>query len=184
MLETLRACIKNLCKRQLNTNDLKIADALLLRFCSRFQSLYGCEAVTPNIHLHAHLCDCVADYGPLSSFWLFSFERFNGILGDEPTNNRSVELQLMSRFVKDNSHLRLMCTYPFASSDTATFSPTEYELLSDIYTRLHPEYKELYLPRSNRKMLCITKFVSSASENSVYNDPDIRPAKVLYFFIH
>lgn len=40
-----------LCKRQLNNNDIRIADALLLQFCSRFERLYGPEAVTPNIHI-------------------------------------------------------------------------------------------------------------------------------------
>ena len=47
--------------------------------------LYGPETVTPNIHLHAHLIECIQDYGPMSNFWLFSFERFYGILGDEQT---------------------------------------------------------------------------------------------------
>ena len=84
----------------------------MLRFCQRFQALYGPEAVTPNIHLHAHLIECVRDYGPMSNFWLFSFECFNGILGDEPTNNRSIELQLISRFIKDNAHLQLLSSLP------------------------------------------------------------------------
>ena len=47
------------------------------------------------------------DFGPISTFWLFSFERFNGVLGDEPTNNRSIEIQMMNRFVNDNSHMQL-----------------------------------------------------------------------------
>ena len=66
----------------------------MLCYCTRFEILYGPVAVTPNIHLHAHLVDCVGDYGPMSSF---SFERFNGLLGNEPTNNRSIELQLINR---------------------------------------------------------------------------------------
>ena len=44
----------------------------------------------------------------LATFWLFSFERYNGVLGDEPTNNRSIEIQMMNRFLKDNSHLQLL----------------------------------------------------------------------------
>ena len=79
-------------QRKVSMDEIQVADALLLRFCQRFQALYGPEAVTPNIHLHAHLIECVRDYGPMSTFWLFSFERFNGILGEEPTNNRSIEL--------------------------------------------------------------------------------------------
>ena len=48
-----------------------------------------------------HLADCVLDYGPVYSFWLFSFERYNGILGKYPTNNKSVELQMMRKFTRD-----------------------------------------------------------------------------------
>lgn len=92
----------------MSIDDVKLADSLLLKFCQRFQVLYGPETVTPNIHLHAHLLECVKDYGPICNFWLFSFERFNGLLGDEPTNNRSIELQIVNRFMKDNAHLQLL----------------------------------------------------------------------------
>ena len=112
-----------LCKSRLTSDDIKLADAALLRFCREFQSLYGQDSVTPNVHLHAHLMDCIRDYGPMSSFWLFSFERFNGILGNENTNNRSIEVQLMDRFLKDNAHLHLLSCAPSASSDvTSTFT--------------------------------------------------------------
>lgn len=52
----------------------------------------------------------------MSSFWLFSFERFNGILGDEPSNNRSIEIQLMNCFMQDNAHLQLLNSTPNSSS--------------------------------------------------------------------
>ena len=41
--------------RQITSNEVAIVDALLLRFCSKFQQLYGKEAVWPNIHMHCHL---------------------------------------------------------------------------------------------------------------------------------
>lgn len=50
------------------------------------------------MHLHTHLIDCILDYGPVYSFWLFSFERYNGIIGEYGTNQRSVEIQLMRKF--------------------------------------------------------------------------------------
>lgn len=62
--------------------------------------------------MHAHLVECVREFGPISSFWCFSFERMNGILGNEPTNNRSIELQFMQRFVSDNSHFQLVTSQP------------------------------------------------------------------------
>ena len=71
-----------LSKTSLTSDDITLADALLIRFCQRFEAIYGPSFVTPNIHLHAHLTNCIRDYGPMSSFWLFSFERFNGLLGN------------------------------------------------------------------------------------------------------
>ena len=106
-----------LSKYVISKDDVKVADALLLQFCRHFQSLYGSEAVTPNIHLHNHLADCIRDFGPLASFWLFSFERFNGLLGDVPTNNRAIEVQLMQRFLDDNSHLQLLSCIPSGHSE-------------------------------------------------------------------
>ena len=47
-------------------------------FVKNFERNYGSEAVTPNIHLHVHLTDCIRDFGPVYSFWLLSFEHCNG----------------------------------------------------------------------------------------------------------
>ena len=58
-------------------------------------------ATTPNMHIHGHLKDVVMDYGPIQEFWCFSFERYNGILGNQPSNNRSIEPQLLHRFLAD-----------------------------------------------------------------------------------
>jgi hypothetical protein len=85
------------------TDDLSIADVLLMRFCQRVERSYGQNLVTPNMHMHAHIKDCVIDYGPPHTFW--ASERFNGILGEQPNNNRSVELQLAKRFVCNNRQL-------------------------------------------------------------------------------
>ncbi len=84
-------------------NDITLADALLMQFCKRVQRFYGESAVTPNMHMHAHLKEDLPNYGPVYEFWLFSFERYNGILGNQPTNNRLPERQLMQRFINDNS---------------------------------------------------------------------------------
>ena len=73
---------RTLCKPSLSAMDITLAGALLRQFCKRFAEIYGPELVTPNIHLHTHLADCIRDYGPVHSFWLFSFERYNGILSN------------------------------------------------------------------------------------------------------
>lgn len=87
-----------LCSRQLNIDQIMLGDALLLRFCRRTERIFGWQCVTPNMHLHCHLRSCIVDYGPLQGFWCYAFERYNGILGSMPNNNRSIEIQLASRF--------------------------------------------------------------------------------------
>ena len=96
----VKACCL-LCTRSISQNDLDTADTFLLNFCSKFEQLYGGENTTMNMHLHCHLKKTILDYGPVYAYWLFSFERFNGILGGIPANNRAIEVQLMKRFVCD-----------------------------------------------------------------------------------
>ena len=68
------------------------------------------------MHLH---CQEVLDFGPAQEFWLLSFERYNGILGKQPTNNRTIEDQLMKRFIRDN----LVYSYDFPNHYHEDFSP-------------------------------------------------------------
>ena len=136
-----------LCKRKLSKDDTRLADGLLLRFCGHYETLYGATAVTPNIHLHAHLTACILDYGPMSSFWLFSFERYNGLLGDEPTNNRSIELQLINRFIKDNAHLHLLSSIPSDSiGATSVLSRAVIEHVSKVSSTMHLDSVSYHLP--------------------------------------
>ena len=80
------------------TNILK-ADLLFVKFGERFEQLYGRKSVTPNMHVHCHLKDCVIDCGAVHAFWCCSFERFNGILGSMQVNGRSFEVQLMRKLL-------------------------------------------------------------------------------------
>src|SRR5436853_6437730 len=50
----------------------------------------------------SHLYDCSFAYGPLYTFWCFSFERMNGILGSLPNSNRKIEPELMRRLIFDS----------------------------------------------------------------------------------
>ena len=49
--------------------------------------------------MHLHLKEVTIDHRPVTSFWFFSFERFNGILGSTTTEKGSVELQLMRKLL-------------------------------------------------------------------------------------
>ena len=58
----------------------KLADAFLLQFCRGVEILYGNNDITANMHHHCHLKESLLDCGPMHDFWLFSYERHNGIL--------------------------------------------------------------------------------------------------------
>ena len=81
-----------------------------MNFFSQFVTIYGKDKCTMNIHLHGHLKECVLDYGSVYSFWLFAFERLNGILGSYHTNNRNISVQIMSNFI--DSHVYCSSKWP------------------------------------------------------------------------
>jgi hypothetical protein len=62
---------------------LRQAHDRLLQVALLIEENYGQEFITPNIHLSLHITDCCEDYGPLYSFWCYSFERMNGLLGNK-----------------------------------------------------------------------------------------------------
>ena len=77
---TFVECCQLFCLPVITTDHVEKAHSLLMKFCISFESLYGKEFCTPNMHMSCHLKDCILDFGPLSSFWCFAFERYNGTL--------------------------------------------------------------------------------------------------------
>ena len=65
---------------KISLSDLAKADKKLLEFCRCFEACYGKGYCTINMHLHAHIKDCILDFGLISAFWAYPFEIFNGIL--------------------------------------------------------------------------------------------------------
>ena len=57
-----------LCQMVITDEEIKLADAFLLQFCYRVERLYGKKIITPNMHLHCHLKQCLYDYGPIHNF--------------------------------------------------------------------------------------------------------------------
>lgn len=99
-----------LCRRTITTVQLEEAHEHLKNFLTQFVYMYGKDCCTMNLHLHGHLKECVEDYGPVYSFWLFAFERLNGILGSYHTNNRNISVQIMHNFL--DSLLFSSCNWP------------------------------------------------------------------------
>ncbi len=78
----VKACSLLTC-RIINIDMLSQAHDRLLQVALLIEENYGQEFITPNIHLSLHITDCCEDYGPLYSFWCYSFERMNGLLGNK-----------------------------------------------------------------------------------------------------
>lgn len=87
------------CQYSITFRDINLADKKLMEFCKMFEELYGEDKCTPNMHLHGHLRDCILNYGPLSSFWVFAFERYNGVLESFVNNWMTPEQQMMTKFL-------------------------------------------------------------------------------------
>ena len=116
-----------ICLKSLTTNQVKLADALLLQYCKRVERMYGKDVVTPNMHYCCHLESCITDFGPAHNFWLFSFERFNGVLGQLPNNNRSIEVQMMRRFQLDTQSTSFCYPELFQNKFKPVLPPQYYE---------------------------------------------------------
>ena len=129
--------------------------------------------------MHCHLTACLREFGPSHSFWLFPFERYNGILENQPSNNRSIEIQLMRRFQNDNLNLQLgqsvrqwpevdsfdalpnstydilapskfdMSVSPGPKSVIESLPPYLVQCLSKLYHKLYPSHEHLFDDRNN-----------------------------------
>ena len=87
-----------MCRPYVHVREIEEADELLMAFCTGLERLYGKEAITPNMHLHGHLKECILDVGPLYAFWCFSFERYNGLLEKMKKSWHAPEQQLIHKF--------------------------------------------------------------------------------------
>ena len=105
------AC-RHLCQSCISNVDLTVAHRKLLDFLKAYERVNGKAAITPNMHLHMHIRECVQNYGSIYGFWLFSFERFNGIMGAFNTNGRGIEVQIMRKFTTSGILSNLLFSLP------------------------------------------------------------------------
>ena len=82
-----------------------------------------------------HLKECILDYGPLHEFWLFPFERLNGVLGQFPNNNKSIEVQLLKRFMNNQLVTKIPRPTEF-QEDFDEFLTNEATLVGSVGKRL------------------------------------------------
>ena len=82
----------------LTLSQLEQIHTAIMEFCALDEKIYG-PTTKVVFHLICHLKECILDYGPSHTFWLFGYERYNGDLGQINTNNRTPESTLMQKFL-------------------------------------------------------------------------------------
>ena len=50
---------RTMCTKSITVEEVKLGDAFLLQFCKRVERLFGKDSITPNMHLHNHLRECI-----------------------------------------------------------------------------------------------------------------------------
>ncbi|KIO14438.1 hypothetical protein M404DRAFT_1009458 [Pisolithus tinctorius Marx 270] len=83
----LCAAIRLLIGNSISDQEISAADAYLREYCTELIQLYGSGCLKPNHHYATHTARYVRNFGPLSGFWTFLFERLNKILKSFKTNN-------------------------------------------------------------------------------------------------
>ncbi|OAD69923.1 hypothetical protein PHYBLDRAFT_171946 [Phycomyces blakesleeanus NRRL 1555(-)] len=81
----VKACRK-LTSPSVTYSEIYSAHQLLGEFGKECETLYGESSIMPNMHLHMHLHESMLNFGPVYTFWLYSFERYNGKLKNIKTN--------------------------------------------------------------------------------------------------
>ena len=71
--------------------------------------------------------------GPLHAFWRFPFEQFNGLLGQLPSNNKAIEVQLMNQFINDNALISLPLPSLF-NSELMKHIPIGSKVVSSLFS--------------------------------------------------
>ncbi|KAI9030155.1 hypothetical protein CLU79DRAFT_734356 [Phycomyces nitens] len=108
-------------------HELAEAHYCLELFGRQCQNIYGIEFISPNMHLHLHLQETILNFGPIYGYWLFSFERYNGILKSYSTNKKDgFEGNFMRKYLEDVCKVDLARgILPFMENESHTFLISE-----------------------------------------------------------
>lgn len=75
-------------RRSMDMARVQKFDQYMMKYLSSLRTLFGHQLV-PNHHLSLHLWECLSLFGPVHAWWAFPFERYNGLLQNLSTNNKS-----------------------------------------------------------------------------------------------
>jgi hypothetical protein len=144
------------------------------------------------MHLHCHLKDVLLDYGPSREVWLFPFERYNGTLGNFPTNSKNFEPQIMSRFLRDLSsssyqfpddlseHFKDVCESLTEIKNQGSLLDTE---IYDTSFKMELPKKYVYASFDSDDTRCLESFCSKFLENDTNANITVNSLHLKYYSI-
>jgi hypothetical protein len=103
-----RKAVMLMCCSRLTSGCVEEIGVRVEKYCRMFEHIYGSNKITPSQHFITHIVDCIRDYGPCHVFWLFAFERVNGMLTKASTNNKFVALTIMRHMVSYQASRRVV----------------------------------------------------------------------------
>ncbi|OAD71067.1 hypothetical protein PHYBLDRAFT_171128 [Phycomyces blakesleeanus NRRL 1555(-)] len=168
-------------------DEITTAHSLLEKFCNACNIDYTTTILTCNMHLHLHLHECIRDFGPVYGYWLFGFERYNGILKNFKTNGKDgFEATYIKNFVQNtykgdyvNAVLKSSSQIPFIHTlsklVTTSIPTTTVTTLSSRPFRLQAfvqGYTDPYNSPKGNKPLPPSTFPLKYKKPSVMDDSD------------
>ncbi|OAD70943.1 hypothetical protein PHYBLDRAFT_63988 [Phycomyces blakesleeanus NRRL 1555(-)] len=148
-----------LIKPTITFNEVNTAHQFLQTFCTRCDELYNAEILTCNMHLHLHLRDTIRDFGPVYGYWLFGFERFNGLLKNLKTNRKiGFEETFMKKFIEDVHKDDLVNSFLQSTHQTSAFS---------LLTKLTYSFTPATIPSIRQRTFRIQSFVEASEDPNV-----------------
>ncbi|OAD66189.1 hypothetical protein PHYBLDRAFT_175482 [Phycomyces blakesleeanus NRRL 1555(-)] len=143
-VDFVHAC-HHLVKPSITFDDINTAHRHLEKFCEKCNKIYIATILTCNMHLHLHIQETILDFGPVYSYWLFAFERYNCLLKNISTNGKNgFKATFMRCFVEDiyKSNEPLPPTsFPLSVSKPSSTGDLDYPHLLEYYklTYLTPD---------------------------------------------
>jgi hypothetical protein len=109
----LCAGVRMLASRTISMAQARIGQDFLIQYCRRCIAL-GINLVI-NHHLAMHYYDMIKRFGPVYGWWLFAFERFNGMLEKVNLNGHDggrMEVTLLRNWVQTHLLYELLLSLP------------------------------------------------------------------------
>ncbi|OAD80847.1 hypothetical protein PHYBLDRAFT_61900 [Phycomyces blakesleeanus NRRL 1555(-)] len=135
----------HLVKPSITFDNINTAHRHLKSFCEKCNEIYTTTILIYNMHLHLHFRETIFNFGPVYSYWLFAFERYNGLLKNISTNSKNgFEATFMKCFVEDiykNNKSLPPTSLPLSASKPSSMGDIDYSHLLEYYklTYLTPD---------------------------------------------